>query len=364
MNVWYEWVGISFITNLALIGILPILRYAKYINLKNKWYLVCLAVLCILLEGITPGNIKNIWGVIVLLCIREEYYTDILKRITMYFAILLAPSLMIHILLMYIPIPPWGGIIDLGEFYSKALNYYIYVKSTIHYSDRFTAVFNEPGHLGMILAYLLYANKYDLKRKSVLVCFLSLLFTLSLAAYVLLFIGIFVYLIIHKRKAIKKFIGVVILLFVSYMIVINHNGGDNIINEKIVHRLEIDRERGIAGNNRVSQDTDEYFANVSFVDIFLGKHDIVYLERKGVQGAGYKIYLLRYGLITLFFVFLLYLCIARYEINNRLYSYGFLFIIAISFWQRSYPLMTAQLAIYIIACMRKYPTQRLIKLMV
>ena len=97
---------------------------------------------------------------------------------------------------------------------------------------RFHSIFLEPGHLGCIIAFFVMANQYNFKNRYVLIMSIVLLFTLSLAGYVLFYIGFLVY-FINKSKDTGKFrrivaVGVVFIgiwLFGTY-----YNGGDNYVN--------------------------------------------------------------------------------------------------------------------------------------
>ena len=109
-------------------------------------------------------------------------------------------------------------------------------------------------------------------------------------------------------------VGIGLSLFVAYYFFSEYNGGKNVINEAIISRLEVDEEKGIAGNNRTSEAMDEQYVS------FLASPDIVFglRDRKKLEfGVGYKAYLLKNGLIgmILFIVFLLW--IARLKNNYR-----------------------------------------------
>lgn len=131
---------------------------------------------------------------------------------------------------------------------------------------RFFSVFLEPGYLGCLMALLLFAGDYKLDKKHWYnrIFALSLFFTLSLAGWGLTLLGWFLdYLKKNKMKTYAK-IGLLAVLLavtvagVSYFK--DYNGGNNIINESILQRLEYDEDRGtIAGDNRTSEANLIYF---------------------------------------------------------------------------------------------------------
>ena len=58
---------------------------------------------------------------------------------------------------------------------------------------RFQSIFLEPGHLGMISSLMLYMIRYNMRSWQGIIIFLSSLLSMSLAAYMLLFLGMVIY---------------------------------------------------------------------------------------------------------------------------------------------------------------------------
>jgi hypothetical protein len=119
-----------------------------------------------------------------------------------------------------------------------------------------------------------------------------------------------------------------------------YNGGDNAINLGLFDRLEQDSEKGIKGNNRISEKTDDEFKQFLSSDLFwFGldrakfKSDI---EDETIAGAGYTIYLIQNGLVCALFFFLFYFSIAAKSVD-KIKSFFFLFLIIITFLQAAYP---------------------------
>ena len=70
-------------------------------------------------------------------------------------------------------------------------NYYLFVVDhDIVYFPRFRSIFAEPGHLTMGIIPLLFANRFNLKNKFVVILLLIEIFTFSLAGFVLIFVSL------------------------------------------------------------------------------------------------------------------------------------------------------------------------------
>ena len=85
---------------------------------------------------------------------------------------------------------------------------------------RFSGPFAECGHMSMICAFLLYANRFNLQQWYNIVFFISVLFSLSLAGYVLLGLGLLLYsmkLVIVLRTSILL---MMIIKIVNYLMLV------------------------------------------------------------------------------------------------------------------------------------------------
>ena len=250
-------------------------------------------------------------------------------------AYILSIGFIIFVIDLIIDLPPINYV-TIGD-YNPFENYIFLIKSqNLREFFRYNGPFAESGHMSMICAFLLYANKYDFKRWYNIVFLISVLFSLSLAGYVLFALGLALYSI----KSIKNILTVVFLgVFVYLGVTQLWNNGDNPVNEIIFSRLEYDEDKGISGNNRFSYDTDKYYENLSLTDRLLGVGLNEYnkgVEQGVISGAGYKIYIIINGVIGCLFVLMIYYCISLLS-KNRRYAIGFLILFIASFLQRAYP---------------------------
>jgi hypothetical protein len=235
---------------------------------------------------------------------------------------------------------PTLGIIDFRNsyYFENHLLFLRLTNFTGYY--RFVSVFLEPGHVSMFAVFFLFAQKYDFKRWCSWVLLLTILFSLSLAGYVLLVIGFLLNLIIHKKAVAKKVVLFSLLLIGGYLMAGYWGGSENIVDEKIILRLESDEDTGIVGNNRTNDHTNQIFSNfMKTSDCLLGYSLSEYQEREhrgDIQGAGYKIFIFRNGVIGILACFFFYLVLA-YKSENRNFMMLFLLLFVVSFIQRAYP---------------------------
>ena len=230
---------------------------------------------------------------------------------------------------------------------------------------RFQSIFLEPGYMSTLLSFMLYAVKYNFKKWENLVMLTAIIIGYSLAGYVTTFVGYTIYLV-TQRQNIKNVVIFSAIIAVTYYISINYNGGKNIVNEKIVTRLEFDKEKGIVGNNRTGTGTEFYYNQaIENGDIWLGLGtDRVYKINGGssnaadydqnIRGAGYKVYFVSFGIVSAILFLLFYYYLSK-EINkrHRFSNFGFIFLIIITFIQAAYPFSTSWIYPFILGISNK-----------
>jgi hypothetical protein len=284
----------------------------------------------------------------IVLILNDQIKIDLLNYFTKAFAILLSISLFAWIIFLFgINLPYTHADFNAGQYWFN--NYYFFLDnlSPFEIFRRFSSVFLEPGQLGVITAFFLYANKFELKRKTVLIIFIATLFTLSLAAYLLLLISVSAYVLISSRKPMWNFILWCLCLFSIYVYFSNLNNGANIVNNLILERLYIE-DGDLTGNNRFSSDMDRYFDSfVRSADFYTGIGAAKYQMLNLGPNAGYKVYIVNHGIIGTLFVFLLYLLVAL-NYKSKL-SIIFLVVYILCFIQAAYPLWECELLIFITA---------------
>jgi hypothetical protein len=295
--------------------------------------------------GAVLGPVFTVLPCLLLLFISDsKILLDTFNFIVNFFAILLPISLFVF-LLTFIGLPRIGEITHFSDLYGTFDNYILAFRSNM-YGFRFSSVFLEPGHLGMILSFLLFALKYNFKDFRVVILLIVSLFTLSLAAYVLIFIGYILKLLLYRELRFRVVLLGSVSLLLLYLLAVNFNEGDNLLNNHLFARLQLDEEKGFTGNNRTYGKLDDVF------EIAMNNKELVFwgigvdnynLLRDNIHfgGAGVKVYVLRQGLVSVLLVFSAYFLVGLSLSKHRRYILCFMLLIALSFWQRAYPFWTS-----------------------
>lgn len=271
----------------------------------------------------------------------------ILSNITNWFAVLMQIALVIYFLSLFIRLPNLG-VIEFSKIntftYSPCYNYFFLtiptenINMAAHSFLRFQGPFIEPGHLGMMCAFLLFANKFDFANKSNIIILVSLLVTFSLAGYMLAIIGYFLILHNENKVRLSTIIILMVFLLVIYLFGRFYNGGDNLINESIISRLQYDEDRGFTGNNRTGIYVISMFTSM-FTNLrtaLLGYDASTLKLLEGEVGTGLVWFSVHNGILGVLFVLWFYFIDVNRAIDKK-YARLFLFFLFVVFYQRNYP---------------------------
>jgi len=266
--------------------------------------------------------------------------------VTKAFSSILIPGILIFLFVIASSIPGFP-VINGEDLYFN----YVFCVVKVTGADniyRFQSVLSEPGFLGCLTAFLLFADKFDLKRWQNFVMLIGLILSFSLAVWVLAALG-YVIILVNKKKSIVRLIYIAIFAFITVIFFKNYNLGNNKVNELILSRLESDDEKSIAGNNRFTKTTDLYYEQaLRSGDLFfgLGSEQIDKINGGGIDndsyhdsiaGAGYKVYFLTNGIISALFFFLFYYFIYKTIKPSKRYGRGFMLLVALNFIQAADP---------------------------
>lgn len=201
---------------------------------------------------------------------------------------------------------------------------------------RFQSVFLEPGHLGTATSLLLFTQIGSWKKWYNVSLLTATLLSFSLAAYVLLIIiAIMGAWTRHKKIAIKLF-GIAIVLTTIAISSLFYNKGENLINNLILSRLEIDNDGKLVGDNRVTGEFEAVYDNyLTSSDIWFGRDYSI--EDFGFGNAGYRVFIYDYGLICLFLAILFYSTMSFNPVNRRAWM-AMLVVATAGFWVRATPM--------------------------
>lgn len=301
--------------------------------------------------GTVLGPVFTVLPCLLLLFISDsKILLDTFNFIVNFFAILLPISLFVF-LLTFIGLPRIGEITHFSDLYGSFDNF-IFAFRSDYYGYRFSSVFLEPGHLGMILSYLLFALNYNFKEVRVIILFVVALFTLSLAAYVLIFVGFVIKLLLYNELKFRVVLLGFIFLLLLNLLAINFNEGDNLLNNHFFARLQLDEERGFTGNNRTIGKLDDVYEiamdnkELALWGIGVDNYNLL-KDNFRFGGAGIKVYVVRQGFVSVLLVFAAYFLMGLSLSNNRRYVFCFVLLLAISFWQRAYPFWASWIIAFI-----------------
>lgn len=254
--------------------------------------------------------------------------------------------------LIGIPLPHYYS--DTTDFYSHEV-YFLFVVGANNILEellpRFCGMFLEPGHIGSTCCLLLFINKFNFKDKTNFIYLLSIIFSLSLAAYCLLFIGLCLHYFFKGVHIMKYLLFMGVFVGAFYIFSLTYNDGDNIFNEKIISRLMfVDGE--LSGDNRTSMLFDAYYED------WLAQGDIINGYGKKAYGDGtestnilhgcasYKRFFFINGIIGFILVSVLYWSLFYKYRSNQ--AFGFFVLYVICNMIRDYPFRLMWLYLFIL----------------
>lgn len=269
-----------------------------------------------------------------------------IKTITNLFAVIVLVSLFFFVLwFIGISLPSTLLNNHPDSFYSQFTNYYFFIIiGDFGILTRFQSIFTEPGHLGMIMSLLLYINSYNYRKWQCWVFLISLLWSFSLAAYILYVIGFIIYKIANSKNSVlatikTMFIGLVaIIMSITFYI----SFPDTLLSTLILSRLEFDDERGIAGNNRNNASFMKYYKTFEKKNTYIwGIGPNNYSKLPIAAGnSSYRVFIVQYGLIGISLLLLFGISIVKRS-PTKLF-WGLLILYCFSFYQRPYALWEIQ----------------------
>lgn len=352
MYAYFLWnIKTDYITIFAFLAGILYHMSCRQVVLNRKKYLV--ASLFFLVSMLYAESINS--GIVLLrllktavlymvLTVSNDRKKELLQIVTISFSVIMGVSLVAFFLGMIVNLPSFGSL-SFNDGQYEFTNYLLYIKPySVLDIYRFNSIFLEPGHVAMIAAYLLFANDYDFKHNKYLIpIFVSVVVSLSLAGYVLVVAGYVLSLFQKSKKRgrlQKLFYFALLLLSVHYLASVD-NGGSNVLNDTIFSRLQYDSEKGIVGNNRTTAVADVYFEEaLKSGEIITGygrkEYNEIVNSEEFFGGAGYKIYMLKNGIIGTILVFMFYLFVAEAGPNKKKLRL-MLLLYSFSFLQRAYP---------------------------
>lgn len=275
------------------------------------------------------------------LTVEEKY--SIINKITTILAIIIAVSLPMWLINQYVFELPFGYEMHYGDWKGKNQtlileNYYFFVDAQLEHIIRFYSVFDEPGTLGTLSAFLLFANRYNFRDKRILIILIGSLFTFSLAFFILTAVGLFLFYIRTLKLILISSITITVIV-VSTITVFRHNPT---FKGSVLNRITTVES---ALGERTSEETTAYFNNyISSMQSILGKGTGFFNKNPDLLfGNGFKFFLIENGFLGLLLVIGMYLFICG-KANYLVVSYLILFLL--SFLQRPFLFTPYQLIVF------------------
>lgn len=203
-----------------------------------------------------------------------------------------------------VPLPHIDMSFNDGFYYYS--NYYLFLideRTIFAIIPRFQSIFLEPTYLGCTAALLLMTQRGKWKKWYNISLLAGLLISFSLAGYAYIVAITFLNLWTERKKIIAKAMGVIFMIAIIAGGAFVYNGGDNMLHDLILLRLEVD-DGEMAGNNRVSKSfDDEYSSFIETTDVIFGRD----YDYSNFGDSGYKVFLYDFGIVGVVLLYIFYI---------------------------------------------------------
>lgn len=343
---WYLPINV-YLPLLFIISRLPIIINTSIINHKILivvfLYIVYAVVYCkFMIVEPRHNAIEFVLSIVplgLIILFRNNELLIFYKRLIKIFSIVLLVSLLGFSLKTIGIELPFSILYHPNPWYNPYKNYYLFtVYNDYGLFTRFTSMMQEPGHIGMSCAILLYTTGYSLKRWYNIVMTVSLIWTFSLAGYVLYLIGGIIYIIAKHKSYVRQFLKILISIsFLLPLVLFYYNyNKDSVVSSLVLSRFELDDKGGISGNNRNTEDFNMFYKTfLRSGESLLGMNYGEFTKKwGGTPNSSYKNFIMEKGIIctTLLVIF----CLAYTQLFHTKIGYGLLILFVISFLQRPY----------------------------
>ena len=355
MKPWFVWDNPAILYILIIFFILTRLPFARRINKKHCVLLILCFILYTVVDVPHINDAKRfveyifrhfICTSLVILLLSEEKASLVKIFINFYAGVLLFSTIIYVLVILGMPIYSYQVSIN-DPYYSWGFSnsLFLILPITSFPFPRFQSIFLEPGHLGMISSLMLYMIRYNMRSWQGIIIFLSSLLSMSLAAYMLLFLGM----VIYKLSFGNLLKTITFLLMILMTCTMAYNFFTNsYFSQSILLRLEYDEDKGFKGNNRISEDFEYYYNNKFYktehVLLGIGGDNISTISGEG-GNSSYKVFIVQYGILGLVVLSVFFFVIVWYSKSS--FVRGLLLLYVASFWQRPYALWEVELFLFI-----------------
>lgn len=246
------------------------------LNNKKNTRLILFVYLLMVLVQVFFGPPSNIFGylfsllihpilLIGVLLLKDEYKIKLFDFFVKIFSFILIVSIPAWIL--YLMGRPFhqSPLYDVGDGFHYMYSYTFFV---ISYNSvgaafpRFASIFLEPGWVGTLCCFVLFGIQFNRKRLATYLCFIGILLSMSLSAFVNLIVCGVLWIVMSSKHKFVYALSVTAILAGVALFALKYNNGNNALNERIMERLVFDEDLGIAGNNRTNETLDYYLEDM------------------------------------------------------------------------------------------------------
>lgn len=267
-----------------------------------------------------------------------KHSLTILTNIIAYVILFTLPFWVFHVFITELPS---FGEIDITEMKGREYildNHILFLTYRGFDFFRFYSVFDEPGVLGTLSAFIIFGNRYNFKQWQNIVIFIGGIFTYSMAFYVLFLLGYFYY----NTYSLKHFVKSFFFLICTIPIVFFLLKDDLAFSLSVVERF---KDFGLNRiENRTGEEINRHLSEMFYSPtIFWGEGTSFLQRNRSEVGASYKLFIIEYGVMGLLGLFLMYFSLLWQKNRDTLF---FLFLFSLSFLQRPYAFTAWQLTIF------------------
>ena len=205
-----------------------------------------------------------------------------------------------------------------------------YLYSTSAGILRLCGLFNEPGYFGTIIALILCADRFAIKRKGNIILLIAGTLTFSAAFFAIVFV--YLMLVAYKRP---KIMAAMIALGIFYLFILPNITIHNTEIAYLISRFTFSDGKFL-GDNRSKAALEVAFSEVLSGPEILFGHGGGYVSSLDIAGgvSSYKTYIVDYGVMGFIIIYLPLLWSAIKRAKENLYAVFFLVCFVLSIYQR------------------------------
>lgn len=339
---WFLWPN-SYMWSAILIVVLLFLCASRlsFITVNGNFFaissliVILVSFFCIYtaLQSFRTSSVLSIVVFILVFALRKGEKIKALDKLTTLLSLIVLLAIVARLTndylfpLPHLPLsyPDWKGDIPVLEI----KNFFWYIEPAGLAGNRLYSIFDEPGTLGTLIAFLLVGNNFNFRDSRNLVLLVGGVLTFSLAFFVISAFGFFLLRLSSPLKLAKGVV-VFVLAVLGTVIFFWDNDAFRMI---VINRIADLFVFGLESRN--PQVLDIFYSQyIISPEALLGMGTNFHLENPTIfLGQSYKLFLIEYGFVGLLLVFSLYFCLILRDWKIGLVCLAVFFV---SFLQRPF----------------------------